>query len=166
MDLAFNDVNLSSEELKSASPQSLKSASELSNPQKFKIDVPQVPEEFPNQSSKKSQMYSLPLSIENQCKTLGMGRNLDSFTDEFGFVTKKENIFLPLKKSKKEFNLDLAYKRFAFLKSMEVHKKGQHEYEKYLRQSQVESGSDDDDVVFLPMPDEDNQEDDEFEDDR
>lgn len=149
MDLAFNDVNLSSEELKSASPQSLKSASELSNPQKFKIDVPQVPEEFPSQSSKKSQMYSLPLSIENQCKTLGMGRNLDSFTDEFGFVTKKEKIFLPLKKSKKEFNLDLAYKRFAFLKS------------------QVESGSDDDDdVVFLPMPDEDNQEDDEFEDDR
>lgn len=95
-----------------------------------------------------------------------MGRNLDSFTDEFNFLARTDNSFLPLKKSKKEFNLDLAYKRYAFLKSMEVHKKGQHEYEKYLRQPHINSDSGcDDDVILVPVPDDDDGEEDDFEDD-
>lgn len=67
-----------------------------------------------------------------------MGANLHKFSEELDFHCPKEKMFLPLKKTnKKEFNLDLTYKRFAFLKSMEKHKKEQEEYESYLRKSAV-----------------------------
>lgn len=98
-----------------------------------------------------------------------MGANLHKFSEELDFHCPKEKSFLPLKKTnKKEFNLDLAYKRFAFLKSMEKHKKEQEEYESYLRKSAVivdvdvdVNVSDDNLLIVDEQSDDDNNDDDE-----
>jgi hypothetical protein len=99
----------------------------------FKIKVPPIPEEFPELSAKKTKIYPLPISHENQCKTFGLGRNLYIFAEEFDFTSGKKKEFLPIVKGKKHFTLQLAYKRYAFLKGMEKHKKEQKEYEEFLR---------------------------------
>lgn len=98
-----------------------------------------------------------------------MGANLHKFSEELDFHCPKEKSFLPLKKTnKKEFNLDLTYKRFAFLKSMEKHKKEQEEYESYLRKSAVivdvdvdVNVSDDNLLIVDEQSDDDNNDDDE-----
>lgn len=98
-----------------------------------------------------------------------MGANLHKFSEELDFHCPKEKMFLPLKKTnKKEFNLDLTYKRFAFLKSMEKHKKEQEEYESYLRKSAVivdvdvdVNVSDDNLLIVDEQSDDDNNDDDE-----
>lgn len=97
-----------------------------------------------------------------------MGANLHKFSEELDFHCPKEKSFLPLKKTnKKEFNLDLTYKRFAFLKSMEKHKKEQEEYESYLRKSAVivdvdvdVNVSDDNLLIVDEQSDDDNNDDD------
>ena len=140
MDLALNQVQLSSTELLHAAADQLKKISDDSfschSVKQYAIEVPPVPEEFP-ESSLKSAIYPLPTSIENQCTTLGLARNLDKFSEEFHFSNgkEKEAKFLPLRKGKAEFNLDLAYDRYSFLKTMEVHKKDQVNYEQFLRNS-------------------------------
>lgn len=140
MDLALNQVQLSSTELLHATADQLKKISDDSlsshSVKQYAIEVPPVPEEFP-ESSLKSAIYPLPISIENQCTTLGLARNLDKFSEEFHFSNgkEKEAKFLPLRKGKAEFNLDLAYDRYSFLKTMEVHKKDQLNYEQFLRNS-------------------------------
>ena len=123
MDIAFNAIPLSSQELLHATPDKLKRISEKDinehTQNLFKIEVPPIPEEFPELSTKKTKIYPLPISHENQCKTFGLGRNLDMFAEEFDFTSGTSQIV----KGKKHFNLQLAYERYAFLKGMEKHKK-------------------------------------------
>ena len=60
--------------------------------------------------------------------------NLDLFTKEFGFQSKKETkTTVPLRGTGVDFALDRAYERFAFVKSLELHKERQLEYKKILR---------------------------------
>ena len=125
-DIAFNAIPLSSQELLRATPEVLRQISnkERNEPNQLKIHVPAIPEEFPDLSSRKTKIDSLPISHENQCKTFGLGRNLDMFAQEFNFRSERKEKFLPILKSKK-FNLQVAYERYAFLKGMEKHKKDQ-----------------------------------------
>jgi hypothetical protein len=115
MDIAFNAIPLSSQELLHATPDKLKRISEKDinehTQNLFKIEVPPIPEEFPELSTKKTKIYPLPISHENQCKTFGLGRNLDMFAEEFDFTSGKKKKFLPIVKGKKHFNLQLAYKK-------------------------------------------------------
>ena len=129
--LCLNDVPLTHQQLCGASCEQLEGLSgnfdqttDASEPN-FVINVPDIPKEFPGQSHKKTTIYPLPISQENQCKTLGMARNLDIFGEEFGFIKKENNSSLRLLKSGEDFDLDLAYTRYAFLKSMEKHKERQ-----------------------------------------
>ena len=155
----LNDVSLTAQELCDASGEELKKVTDDSNqPAKankpmFVIEVPGIPKEFPHQSQKKTTIYPLPISQEKQCMTLGMARNLDMFAEEFGFEKKMKESFLRLKKSGKDFDLDLAYTRYAFLKSMEKHKERQKVLETRLRgDNRLEESADvndADDVVFL-----------------
>ena len=68
MDLALNQVQLSSTELLHAAADQLKKISDDSfschSVKQYAIEVPPVPEEFP-ESSLKSAIYPLPTSIEN-----------------------------------------------------------------------------------------------------
>lgn len=84
-------------------------------------------------ANKKAKIYPLPISHENQCTTLGVARNLDLFQEEFSFTCNKQERYLSLKSTGKDFDLDKAYKRFAFLKRLEQHKKHQQSYEQFLR---------------------------------
>ena len=92
-------------------------------------------------------------------KTVGLASNLaiDLFADEFGFHKKKESKYVPLKSSGKDFALDKAYERFAFMKSLEKHKERQSEYEKILRGERAniseESLSESTDLLYI-VPDE------------
>ena len=45
----------------------------------------------------------------------------------------KAKKYLPLKQNGKEFDLDRAYERYAFMKSLEQHKLQQLQYERILR---------------------------------
>ena len=60
------------------------------------------------------------------------------FSDEFGFACKRDEKFLPLKCSGKDFDSDKAYKRYAFIKSLERHKEEQQKYEQLLRGDESE----------------------------
>jgi hypothetical protein len=57
------------------------------------------------------------------------------FSEEFDFVSKKAHKFLPFQKSNKEFDLELGYTRFAFLKAMDRHKEQQRILETTLTPS-------------------------------
>lgn len=135
MKVAFNDVQISKEELKDISSEQLQNVASKHDhdENQFKIELPEIPCEFPDMAKKEAKIYPLPISHENQCTTLGVASNLDLFQDEFQFDSKKENQYLPLKSSRKDFNLELAYKRFAFLRTLEQHKKKQQAYEHFLR---------------------------------
>ena len=80
----------------------------------------------------KTNIYPLPISHENQCKIVGVASSLDLFASEFGFKTNKAKKYLPLKQNGKEFDLDRAYKRYAFMESLEQHKLQQSQYERIL----------------------------------
>ncbi|KXJ22711.1 hypothetical protein AC249_AIPGENE10879 [Exaiptasia diaphana] len=127
-DVALNDVKLNSADLSNASLEETKrlaalpEASDSNRP--FKIDVPETPVEYPDLAKKKTPIFPLPISQENQCLTVGLAQNLDMFKDEFGFHISEKKKFLLLKKNN-DFDLDQAYARFAFLKSLERHKEKQ-----------------------------------------
>ena len=134
MNLALNVVAIEPSDLKSMSSEKMKEITETTpSTRKYEIDVPRTPEEFPDMGTKAAEIYPLPISHENQCTTLGVARNLDLFQEEFGFKSHKEAKYLPLTNSGKKFDLDQAYKRFAFLKKLEKHKEEQQKYEETLR---------------------------------
>ena len=97
------------------------------------IDIRPVEEYFLHLSEDKTNIYPLPISHENQCKIVGVASNLDLFASEFGFKTSKAKKYLPHKQNGKEFDLDRAYERYAFMKSLEQHKLQQSQYERILR---------------------------------
>ena len=124
MDVAFNDVNISKDQLKSMTSEDSQREScvpeqSAEGPKQYKIVVPAIPCEFPDMAVKEAKMYPLPISHENQYTTLGVASNLDIFQKEFDFVSEKTQKYLPLQSSGEDFDLDKAYKRFAFLKSLE-----------------------------------------------
>ena len=89
---------------------------------KFEINIPPVEVDFPDMCTKKTKIFPLPISHENQCKTVGVASNLDLFTKEFNFKSDEKSKFMPPKSSGKEFDLNKGYERCAFLKSLEQHK--------------------------------------------
>ena len=160
LDIALNSVDLSSEEIKFSTSEKLQetaNATASKKNQKYVIHVPPVEEDFPELAGKPTKIFPLPISHENQCKTVGLASNLDLFADEFSFHKKKESKYVPLKSSGKDFALDKAYERFAFMKSLEKHKERQSEYEKILRGERAnlseESLSESTDLLYV-VPDE------------
>ncbi|KAK3729312.1 hypothetical protein QZH41_011439 [Actinostola sp. cb2023] len=125
-------IHATSEELEKMAKQAEESKSHVKN---FKIEIPDVYEEFPSLGKKQSKIYPLPISHENQCTILGVASNLDLFASEFGFKARRtdERPYLPLKRSGKDYDLDKAYQRYAFLKSYEKHQEKQKEYDSILR---------------------------------
>ena len=135
LDMALNSVGLSSEEIKSSTSDELQEiANSNARGPKYVIEIPPVEKDFPDLAGKPTKIFPLPISHENQCKTVGLASNLDLFTKEFGFQSKKETkTTVPLRGTGVDFALDRAYERFAFVKSLELHKERQLEYKKILR---------------------------------
>ena len=141
IDVALNCVTESPEEILAATSETLQKIADtaqqkLNTPlekKTYKIIVPKVDEEFPDLGNIKTQIFPLPISHENQCSTVGLASNLDRFAEEFDFKCEKKERFMPVKMSSKEFALDKAYERFAFLKSLQKHKEQQKTYEQILR---------------------------------
>jgi hypothetical protein len=164
MDVAFNTVNVTKEQLRNMRSEDLQrvlsQSLESETSKQYKIVVPRIPCEFPDMAAKEAQIYPLPISHENQCTTLGAASNLDLFQKEFDFVSYKQPKFLPLQSSGKDFDLDRAYKRFAFLKSLEYHKKTQRDYEQILHgKGTVEEITENDDEEIIAVVNQDNEED-------
>ena len=141
LDIGLNCVTESAEKILAGTSESLQKIADaaqqkLNTPiekKTYKIVVPKVDEEFPDLGNVKTQIYPLPISHENQCSTVGLASNLDRFAEEFDFKNEKNERFMPVKMSGKEFALDKAYERFAFLKSLQKHKEQQKAYESILR---------------------------------
>ena len=94
--------------------------------------------EFPEFANIATKIYPLPMSHKNQNKIVGVAGNLDLFQKEFNFKCEKNKQYLPLNKSGKEFDLDRAYERYAFMKSLERHKEKQRKYEQIIRHEPVD----------------------------
>lgn len=133
LDLALNQLQLSKDEINAASSYTLQMIAVERKDPVYAISVPAPEEDFPEFSTKKSAMFPLPISHENQCTIAGAASNLELFAGEFDFKAETKKKFLPLKQSGKEFDLDRAYQRFAFNKMLEQHKKKQAQYEGLLR---------------------------------
>jgi hypothetical protein len=141
MDLALNVFPEAAEQIQSSSSDHLREMSDSAeskvnqrvDAKQFKINIPQIEEDFPDLATKKTKIFPLPISHENQCKTVGVASNLDLFAEEFKFKSGKKSKFIHLKSCGKEFDINRAYERFAFLKSLEQHKKQQRQYESVLR---------------------------------
>lgn len=75
LDIGLNSVNVSANELRSATSERIEgyAAAENQTQRKFKIEIPPVDEEFPDLGRKKTNIYPLPISHKNQCKTLIKG---------------------------------------------------------------------------------------------
>ena len=90
MDIAFNTVNATKEQLKNMRSDNLQRQSsktlESEESKQYKIIVPSIPCEFPDMAAKEAQIYPLPISHENQCTTLGA-------TTAFWIFFKKNLIF-------------------------------------------------------------------------
>ena len=161
LDLGLNCVLKSEDEIKMCKNEELqKIADEIMERQQlplqrknFKIAVPSVEEDFPELGKTKTQIYPLPISHENQCSTVGLASNMDKFSEEFNFDYERNPTYMPMKQSGKEFDLERAYERFAFVKSLERHKEQQANYEKVLRKTVEENAENeqlnDDIVVFV-----------------
>lgn len=146
MDVAFNLVPCTIDELKNKTSTDIKSIAENDVDDKtntFVIDVPPLKHEFPELAGQKSQVYPLPLSFENQCTTMGTANNLSLFSEEFNFPCKPAEKYIPMRKNAASFNLEAAYERYAFLKSLDKHKEKQSRYESILREGGGESGDKD-----------------------
>ncbi len=143
LDVALNCVLESEEELISCTGEHLQKLADAAQARQhftmaqksYKIDVPAVDVEFPELRNTKTQIFPLPISHENQCKTVGLASNLDRFTEEFNFKFEKNPKYMPMRNSGKEFALDKAYERFAFMKSLERHREQQASYEHILRRT-------------------------------
>lgn len=138
LDLGLNSVQLTSEELKKAPNDLLIThANSTERPKRYAIEVPPPDEEFPGDEY--SAVFPLPISHENQCTNYGVASNLDLFTSEFGFHTINKSRNLSIKKNNKEFNIDHAYERYAFVKALDHHRKIQASYEQVLRGQTAEN---------------------------
>lgn len=154
LDVALNCVLESEEKIKSGTGEHLQKLADAAQARQhfpmtkktYKIDVPAVDEEFPELGNTKTQIFPLPISHENQCKTVGLASNLDRFTEEFKFKFEKNEKYMPMRNSGKEFALDKAYERFAFMKSLERHREKQATYEHILRRTTDELTVSDEDV--------------------
>ena len=104
----------------------------------FDINVPAAMTEFPAFANKATKIYLLPISHESQTKIVGVAGNLDLFQKEFNFKCEKEKQYLPLHSSEKEFDLDRAYERYAFMKALERHKERQRRYEQIIQHEPVD----------------------------
>ena len=151
MHLALNLVHNSSEEIQQMDSTEVKRVAEkalTSDPgdMKYFIEVLKLKEEFPMLASEKSQVYPLPLSFENQCTTMGAANNLSLFSEEFKFPCDPVERYIPVKKNSTGFDVDAAYERFAFLRTLSKHNEKQARYENILRKR----GNDDSDNVEVP----------------
>lgn len=159
LDVGLNCITESSEEIMSGTSESLQRVADaalqrgnisLEN-KRYKIIIPEVDEEFPDMGNEKTQIYPLPISHENQCSTVGLASNLDRFSEEFSFKHEKNQRYMPIKVSGKEFALDKAYERFAFLKSLQKHKEQQETYEHILRRTGEDTEEDISDEIVINM---------------
>ena len=137
MDNALNYVTLSKKDLTCATDDFLKEYSAGQSPT-YEIDVPAAITEFPEFSSAATKIYPLPISHKNQTKIVGVAGNLDLFQKEFNFKCEKDKQYLPLHSSGKDFDLDRAYERYTFMKSLERDKEKQRRYEQIIRHEPVD----------------------------
>ncbi len=93
LDIGLNNVNVSANKLRLATSEQIEGYAAAQNltQRKFKIDIPPVDEEFPDLGKKKTNIYPLPISHENQCKTLGVASNLQLFSNKFQFTCEQLN---------------------------------------------------------------------------
>lgn len=137
LNIGLNLIDLTADQVQSASSEDLQKvaakAEEVKKNRKYDIKIPDITEEFPSQGKKASKVYPLPISNENQCTILGVASNLDIFTDEFGFkIVNNKKLSVPITRISKNYDLEMAYKRYAFLQSYKRHKETQKEYDSIL----------------------------------
>ena len=82
---------------------------------KYKVKIPHVDEFCKNvQSTEKTDVVDLSLSIEDNSTLTGIASILKEFAAEFSIPSNKPNGYIEFDSSKKEFNLKAARERYSY----------------------------------------------------
>jgi hypothetical protein len=113
----------------------------------LKIDVPLKQDLCQKSQTSKTEVFNLPLSLEDNSTLNGTASIFNEFAKEFSFpcLTKSE---IPFNKSEKKFDLHAGRKQFDFMRSVELHHAQMNEFEKQLKS--IEKGLDGVTVEDLP----------------
>ena len=108
-------------------------------PAKFRVKIPPVEEFCKNmQSLNKTDIFNLPLSLEDNLTLTGTASILEDFANEFGIPCDKPNGYIEFDSEKKEFDLKAARDRYLFMKSVQMHHTEMLEFEKEITSAEKE----------------------------
>ena len=87
---------------------------------KCHIKVPPVSEFCKNmQSVKKTEVFNLPLSLEDNATLTGTAAIFEEFSKEFKIPSDESNAYLEFDNANKKFDVKTARERYVFIKSLE-----------------------------------------------
>jgi hypothetical protein len=144
LDKSLNGLPTSPKPLFEMSEQEIHSWLEQANfkeekQQRYKITVPPV-EEFCKkmQSTDKSDVINLPLSLEDNSTLTGTAAILDNFANEFTIPQGESSRYIEFNNTTKEFDLKSARERYYFIKSFQLYQSQMIELEKQLESNEKE----------------------------
>jgi hypothetical protein len=106
---------------------------------KYKVNIPSVEELCKNmQSTEKTDVINLSLSLEDNSTLTGTASILDDFAKEFCIPHGKANDYIEFDKTNKIFDLKSARERYYFMKCLQLHHVQMTELEKLLGTSEKE----------------------------
>jgi hypothetical protein len=106
---------------------------------KYKVNIPSVEELCKNmQSTEKTDVINLSLSLEDNSTLTGTASILDDFAKEFCIPHGKGNGYIEFDKTNKVFDLKSARERYYFMKCLQLHHVQMTELEKLLGTSEKE----------------------------
>lgn len=106
---------------------------------RYKVKIPHVVEFCKNmQSTEKTDVIDLSLSIEDNSTLTGTASILEEFAAEFSIPSNKPNGYIEFDSHKKEFNLKAARERYSFMKSVQLHNIEMKEIEKQMSSTEKE----------------------------
>ncbi|CAB4040389.1 Hypothetical predicted protein [Paramuricea clavata] len=100
---------------------------------KFRVKIPPV-DEFckSTQSINKTDIFNLPLSLEDNSTLTGIASILEQFATEFNIPCDKPNGYIKFDNTEKDFDLKAARKRYSFMKLVQMHHTEMVAFEKEL----------------------------------
>jgi ankyrin repeat protein len=104
---------------------------------KFRVKIPLVDEFCKSmQSIDKTDIFNLPLSLEDNSTLTGTASILKQFATEFSIPCDKPNGYIEFDNTKKDFDLKAARERYSFMKLVQMHHTEMVAFEKELTSSE------------------------------
>ena len=142
LNMVLNELNVSYGELKKTTEKELdafiKNKKYTSNQESsFPIIVPKTSEEYA-ESSTKSNIMILPLSIEDESLTTGTACVMREFSQDLDIPLKKSDQYVIYSVQSGKFDLHSARERYRFYQEMEYHDRQMEKFRKLMEEDKIE----------------------------